>query len=144
MATVFSSKSTSWSEHGSCADMPFAEYFHDALRLSDTFNVYNYLKKSNIIPSNSKTPGYSLEEIRKAIMKGVGIRGDVIIMCWKDELAEIRICLDRQFQPRGCPEKQWYRLRKSSTKRTGLLFQSRAGNVKSPSLTPCDQRKNIV
>ena len=132
-----------WTKHGSCAGMPFAKYFHDALRLSDTFNVYNYLQKFNIVPSKTPGSGYFLEKIRNAIMEGVGSQGRVIIRCWKGELAEIRICLDRQFRPCGCPKKRC--LAQSSAKRRGLLFQGRSGAVQSPNgLAPCDRKKKIL
>jgi ribonuclease T2 len=89
-----------WRKHGSCSGMPVDEYF---------LNVERARRNIALPPSLSvDTPGLesSLSELEDSFIE-LNPRldhGHLALQCKGRWLSEIRICLDRAFQPRVCGE----------------------------------------
>ncbi|XP_069116314.1 ribonuclease Oy-like [Argopecten irradians] len=103
-----------WEKHGRCATtLPATAneylYFKKGLQLMEKFSASTLLKNMGILPS--MTAHYRLDQIQFALMRELGNK-TVVIQCTKDHktgldmIFEVEICLDRQFNPVDCYERQ--------------------------------------
>ncbi|VDI63273.1 ribonuclease T2 [Mytilus galloprovincialis] len=125
-----------WNTHGTCAlslNTTGTEYlfFRKALDLIKTYNASKYLNKVNITPSDT-TP-YVTKTIENILKKKLGVMPN--LQCYryksqsgkrKTDLAEIRICMDKQFKLIKCPHGDstlyWSRLSQTQSCRGGEIY----------------------
>ncbi|SIT84221.1 ribonuclease T2 family protein [Pontibaca methylaminivorans] len=87
-----------WRKHGSCSGLSAAEYFarsraaHDAITLPP---VFDQLRKPVRLPASV---------VEEAFLKAnPGITADMLsVTCRGDLIAEVRLCLTRELEPRAC------------------------------------------
>ncbi|VDM27178.1 unnamed protein product [Toxocara canis] len=116
-----------WDKHGTCAaSLPSTSgelnFFGVSLRLHEQYSVEDALQQGGIIASNDQT--YHLMDINKAIQSALTNGHTIKVHCLKDRmesvvcssgglylelfqsgthlLADIRICVDKDFQPIDC------------------------------------------
>ena len=92
-----------WQKHGTCTKTKQIDYFNSTLSLFKMFQIYEWLKESNILPSNEKT--YEVSDIKKVLSNKLG--HSVLITCPSSRsetventgkahtIKEIRICISR-------------------------------------------------
>ncbi|CAG2219044.1 RNASET2 [Mytilus edulis] len=125
-----------WNTHGTCAlslNTTGTEYlfFRKALDLIKTYNASKFLNKVNITPSDT-TP-YVTKTIENILKKKLGVMPN--LQCYryksqsgkrKTDLAEIRICMDKQFKLIKCPHGDstlyWSRLSQTQSCRGGEIY----------------------
>ncbi|XP_019188674.1 PREDICTED: ribonuclease 2-like isoform X1 [Ipomoea nil] len=90
-----------WEKHGTCS-YPIIkneyEYFVNALDLYFKYNVTEVLIGAGYVPSNSEK--YPLEGIISAIQNAFHMTPEVT--CSSGSLEELRLCFDKNFEPRDC------------------------------------------
>ncbi|VDK46782.1 unnamed protein product [Anisakis simplex] len=100
-----------WEKHGTCAWNVQAtqgelNYFSESLHLHEQYAVDEALRRGNIMPNSESS--YRLGDIYKAITTYLTNGRSIKMHCLKDKtsgeyfLADIRICLDKDFQPIDC------------------------------------------
>ncbi|XP_054168554.1 ribonuclease Oy-like [Oppia nitens] len=100
-----------WQKHGTCTKNQEIIYFNNTLNLLNKYPIYDWLKESNILPTNDNT--YEVNTFQKVIDNKVGHK--VVLHCVSHKqnsgtkaIAEIRICLNHKNESHeviDCPEK---------------------------------------
>lgn len=105
--SVYSLWAHEWTKHGTCAAVlqhfnSEFKYFSTGIDWKKTYSMSDILSSSNILPSN--TNGYSLDNIRNAVVNKLGVRPE--IECKKIDgqsyLSEIRICFTKDLTLTNC------------------------------------------
>uniref|UniRef100_F1L443 Ribonuclease Oy n=1 Tax=Ascaris suum TaxID=6253 RepID=F1L443_ASCSU len=100
-----------WDKHGTCAaSLPATQgeknFFSKSLELHRKYSVADALQQSGIVPTNENT--YQLKHIDKAVESALTNGRTIKVHCLKDAktgeyfLADIRICIDKDFRPIDC------------------------------------------
>ena len=86
-----------WRTHGACSGLDPATYFELADRAYAAIRIPDAL-------SASTTTGLRADELRRAFVDAnPGIPADgLAVICHSGKLAEVRICVDDELQPRSC------------------------------------------
>ena len=104
-----------WAKHGTCTKTKQIDFFNTTLNLYKDFPIYEWLKESNILPSNDKT--YNVSQFAEVLSKKLnGL--SVVITCPSSlsetqqskgtpyTIKEIRICINRNTtQAINCDQK---------------------------------------
>lgn len=99
-----------WEKHGTCAlTLPQitdeSDYFNVSLSLRTIFDFGKMLKANKIIPDDEKS--YDLSSIKSAIQKVLKV--EPTVECYESDgvqyLAQMQICLSKQFELVDCYEK---------------------------------------
>uniref|UniRef100_A0A2K6WC09 Uncharacterized protein n=1 Tax=Onchocerca volvulus TaxID=6282 RepID=A0A2K6WC09_ONCVO len=101
-----------WTKHGTCAEIveevnDEIKYFNKSLALHEQFDIFGMLEKQGIVPSEKKSYSWQLlhQNLRSAYGKNVQFH------CLEDKktrkwlLADVRLCLTKNFQLMDCKEK---------------------------------------
>ena len=94
-----------WTKHGSCWNNdvkktnPVDDYFNKVVTLAKKYNAYDILSKSNIKPGKS----YSIDSIKNALSSSYKSGNFLVVCSSKNRIQEIRLCLDKNYNPRNCP-----------------------------------------
>ncbi|VDN42041.1 unnamed protein product [Gongylonema pulchrum] len=113
-----------WMKHGTCAGDVVAvngeiQYFNKTLALHDQLDIFGALKSHGLTPSMSKT--YKALDVRKALQSVY--QKNVEFHCLRDKtenewfLADVRMCLSKDFQLVDCERKRRSRSRSRSPRR---------------------------
>ena len=87
-----------WKKHGRCAGLSAADYFATARQAFGSVNIPEVLQK---LQQRVKLPATVVEAA--FIEANPGLRPDQItVTCAKGRIDEVRICLDKEMQPRRC------------------------------------------
>ncbi|XP_062503322.1 ribonuclease Oy-like isoform X1 [Corticium candelabrum] len=97
-----------WRKHGTCAmSVDFLndehDFFETAISIHKSFNIYNALVNTGIVPSETNT--YDVDEISFAITAAYGV--EPMLLCESNEsigqfLSEIHLCMDKTLQLIDC------------------------------------------
>ncbi|CAG9533850.1 unnamed protein product [Cercopithifilaria johnstoni] len=103
-----------WEKHGTCAGVveevsDEVKYFNKSLALYEQFDIFGMLGKQEIIPSQGKL--YDRTLLHRSLTSAYG--KNVEFHCLKDKktknwlLADVRLCLTKNFQLMDCKMKPW-------------------------------------
>uniref|UniRef100_A0A0R3RYD0 Ribonuclease T(2) n=1 Tax=Elaeophora elaphi TaxID=1147741 RepID=A0A0R3RYD0_9BILA len=103
-----------WEKHGTCAKVvkevnDEVKYFNKSLVLCEQYNIYKMLEKQGIIPSKEKL--YDGMSLHRNLTSAYG--KNVEFHCLQDKetknwlLADVRLCLTKNFQPMDCKKRRW-------------------------------------
>jgi len=87
-----------WAKHGVCSGLPAPEYFAAARQAFERFKVPDMLKPGRL-PARM-----SVRDLKSAFLRanaGLTPRA-IVVVCNKEILRELRICLTRELEPRAC------------------------------------------
>jgi ribonuclease T2 len=87
-----------WRAHGTCSGLQADAYFELADR------AYAAVRIPELMAAGSQPPGMSSEEIRTLFLRADSrLRKDMLVVtCSASRLAEVRVCVDEDLEPRSC------------------------------------------
>lgn len=87
-----------WQKHGRCADLPAADYFDATRRAAGSIAIPEILER---LPRDVSLPPVVIEQAILEANPALEADG-VTVICRDGALAELRICLTRDLEPRRC------------------------------------------